>query len=514
MPLKLGVFCGIISVSFHFTSLERNIHERIMKKQAYTFREGLRDGVPIGLGYLAVEQVEVLVHRESIMHSAVEYIDNAIIGDVVNTADPAAVHGYVFKGWTRAPQAQYFPNENAFNNAAAGYLYEVDNGIFPELNVAEVTLKPIWVKYDYSAYIEVDAYKDLYGQMTPVEETTVTEGDIITVRMKSTTNFYTGSSLFVYMYDKDFFTLVGEGSDAFTVNTENSYISAIGGENVDVTGYTASTAAQWPTDIRSYSSDYNWIQIAIDPDIAGGNLTPGAMNDGTWVVEFKLKVNANAPGSTGDIFMDNAWTRTEENNDGTMFYGWCQNANTNVWNSYNNRVTPVLDLATATVTYADVEDAESTVILNPNGGAWEDSSTGTKSYTGDCGEEIVDPAFVAPAKEGYTLVNWLTADGSDEWVAGYYGSAEQNNKEFFAQWDPNSYDVTFDSTIGKFADGTTTKTVAYDYGTSVSAYSENPIYTGYTLAGWALDPDATVDDIVDFSTVVMGAEDVTYYAVW
>ena len=38
--------------SLYFIRMEHTT--KIMKKQAYTFREGLRDGVPIGLGYLSV----------------------------------------------------------------------------------------------------------------------------------------------------------------------------------------------------------------------------------------------------------------------------------------------------------------------------------------------------------------------------------------------------------------------------------------------------------------------------
>mgnify|MGYP003295147016 FL=1 len=49
--------CGVLRYnigiySLYFIRMEHTT--KIMKKQAYTFREGLRDGVPIGLGYLSV----------------------------------------------------------------------------------------------------------------------------------------------------------------------------------------------------------------------------------------------------------------------------------------------------------------------------------------------------------------------------------------------------------------------------------------------------------------------------
>ena len=49
--------CGVLRYNIGIYSLYfiRTEHTtKIMKKQAYTFREGLRDGVPIGLGYLSV----------------------------------------------------------------------------------------------------------------------------------------------------------------------------------------------------------------------------------------------------------------------------------------------------------------------------------------------------------------------------------------------------------------------------------------------------------------------------
>ena len=113
----------------------------------------------------------------------------------------------------------------------------------------------------------------------------------------------------------------------------------------DYSGYTASPSrAECP-------SGYKWIQIAIDPDVLGGVTTGGAMTDGTWMVEFKLKVSNNAHvGDEGIVYMSEDWVRTEDNNNGLMFYGWLNNRTDKVWTSYNNKVNPDLSLATDTVT--------------------------------------------------------------------------------------------------------------------------------------------------------------------
>lgn len=446
------------------------------------------------------------------------------VGQPMNPApaDPVK-YGYVFKGWTMSSQSRYqvFNDEGSYN-AAISYRYDTTN--CAPTDAAEITLYPMWVKSTSDAFIELETFKMMYGEAVPTDsdDVTIAAGDIIKVRMTPNASFYTGSSEFVYMYDSNFFELVGSGDSAFTLNSESGYIATIGS---DYSGYTASPAnANCP-------SGYKWIQIAIDPDVQNGKYLPGAMNDGKWVVEFELRIKSTATGS-GIVYMSNDWTRNASNLGGVQFFGRCANATTFVWESTNYDVTPDLTLATSTVTIDGV-NTQTTVYANPNGGTWADNTTTNKTFTGDEGEEI--SGYAAPTKTGYTLSSWVNSqDSTDTWVEGYYGSAAQNGKTYLAQWSPNPYVITWDADGGKFGTGssassTATQNVVYDE--VLVSYATEPVKAGYKFIGWAEAPytgstcyvDAegvvtvapaagTLVNFTSSSPVVTG--DKTYYAVW
>ena len=423
-------------------------------------------------------------------------------------ADPVKF-GYVFGGWYIGSTPRIINDMDAYNNAVSSgaiTLVKPATDNFPASAGSTVALSAVWVRTTTAAFIELDAYKEMYGELVPVAETDINPGDTITVQMKSTTNFYTASTLFVYMYDNTMFDLVGSGKNAFTINSENGYISAISGTNgTDYSGYTASPARD------ECPAGYNWIQVSIDPDVLGGVTTGGAMNDGTWMVQFQLRVKDNAVrGSVGRIYMDNAWTRDPDNNNGTMFYGWLNSATANVWNSYNNHVTPLLQLAEDEVEIALQPAPQSTIHANPNGGTWAEAPQGTRTFTGDVGEAI--PNYADPIRRGYELTGWYVNPDdttSDEWIAGYYGSETQNNKEFKALWTPVEYPVTWDANGGAFGNDTTL-TENYGYEVSYSGPATLPTKQGYVVTGWSLTAGGAA---VTFPQQMSDAP-ITYYAIW
>ena len=120
-----------------------------------------------------------------------------------------------------------------------GERYDLVN--YPTENI---TLTPYWVETDYSAFVDITAYEKLSGNY--VEATTAEVGDVITFRMTSQTNFYTGSSLFVFMYDKNFYELVNTGNDAFVLNGDSDYISGINATHIGVTTDTSLIALVLP----------------------------------------------------------------------------------------------------------------------------------------------------------------------------------------------------------------------------------------------------------------------------
>ena len=364
-------------------------------------------------------------------------------------------YGYVFDHWV---------------DADTGVEFKFEEGAC--FSTKDITLKPIWRGTDYSAFVDITAYEKLSGQY--VETETARTGDIITFRMTSQTNFYTGSSAFVFMYDKTFFDLVNVDAAAFTLNGENEYVSGI---NAKIQGVTDISTENWPDSMKSLSGQYAAMLLTIDPTVTVADYNTEPMSDGLWLVEFQLKVKDDATGS-GTVYMDNAWTRNADNPMGTMFYGWSEKS-VSVLETYNNVVTPDLDEATATITIDETEPVITTLELDANNGAWADGDT-TKTYEGRAETEIL--GYTSPTRDGYELTGWVKdGDETVTWAEGYYATEEQNGSKFIAQWSPLSYTINY----YKDAEGTTLHwTTEGEFEQAYAAPPANPTKTGYTFGGW------------------------------
>ncbi len=414
------------------------------------------------------------------------------------------------------PQDMVPANPRRFGYEFAGWTY---NGMAFDFDdkcpVAdeEITLLATWRRTTEAAIIELNAIEKVLGQeihrdannQVQEDDEIVQKGDIITVRMTSLTNFYVGSSLFIFMYDKDFYELVGEGKDAFTLNSEDSYI---GGIDAKYTAVTNSASLPWPAGVDS--NEYNAIQIAIDPTVAADNYNCEPMDGKTWMVEFKLKVKDTAEGS-GTIYMDNAWTRTPDNIMGTMFYGWAANNTTSVIETENNRVTPDLLDASRTLRLDTKEAVITEVTLDAEDGIWADGSTTNKTYSGSAGAEIID--YVAPTKTGFTLDGWYATSGdtaSAQWIEGYYPPEDTLSATYYANWAPNDYPVIFHWDVGSdevYAE----KTAQYMQDIAADIVTA-PTRQGYTFDNW-VDKDG---NLVTLPTTMTVADDAGYhlYATW
>ena len=382
--------------------------------------------------------------------------------------------GYVFDHWV---------------DDATGKTFEFKEGV--TYSNKDITLNPIWRGTSYSAFIGLDSYEKLSGQYvetyvpgTNEDGAKVQKGDTITVRMTSQTNFFVGSSAFVFMYDHNFFELVGVDATAFTLNENNEYVSGI---NAKIQGVTNLGIDNWPDSMKSQSSQYTAMLLTIDPTVTSSDYNTEPMSDGEWLVEFQFKIKDSASGS-GTVFMDNAWTRNADNIMGTMFYGWSENS-VPVLETYNNVVTPDLTDASATVYLDETVPVDVEITANPNGGIWADGTSEPKTYEGR--EETEIEGFTAPTKEGYTLTVenganlWTTEDGSDKWAEGYYGKATQEGKEFFAQWTPNSYTINYYKNVGTDdAPAVLHWSTEGQYGEAFAAPPANPTKTGYDFGGW------------------------------
>ena len=397
---------------------------------------------------------------------------NTIAGSIpaeTGLADSAFAEGYQYPVPRRLGyEFQYWSYKDA-----NGKWHEFKFDKFP---TKDVELRANWSATDYSAFIDVTAYQKLLGQ--DVKVTTAKRGDIVTFRMTSQTNFYTGSSVFVFMYDNRFFEPYKSGSDAFVLNSDNDYIKGISATHYGVTN-NASLASKWPSGLDS--ANYNAMMIAIDPDVSVSHTT-APMNGKTWMLEFKLVIKDSATGS-GKVYMDNAWTRTPDNIMGTMFYGWTKNA-TNVFETYNNVVIPNLEEATATVTLDETDPVMTTVTVKTNstafpGAAFADGDV-EKTFTGRAGQEIQD--YTSPVCAGYDLTGWVGEnDATQTWIEGYYLPEGATETTYVAQWTPKNYTVNFYKHEG---DETAFSTAEVPYNTAISAPSGTVRELGYTFAGW------------------------------
>ena len=384
-------------------------------------------------------------------------------------------YGYVFDHWV---------------DDATGEPFEFKSGV--KYGTTDIKLNPIWRGTSYSAFIGLNSYEKLSGQyvetyvpVTNEDGAKVQVGDTVTVRMTSQTNFYVGSTAFVFMYDHSFFELIGVDAAAFTLNENNEYVSGI---DAKIQGVTNLSTENWPDSQKAQSGQYTAMLLTIDPTVTSTNYNTEPMSDGEWLVEFQFRVKDTAAGS-GTVYMSNDWTRNADNPMGTMFYGWSEESRP-VLETYNNVVTPDLDAATATVYLDETVPEDVKIYADPNGGTWSDGTSDVKTFEGREETEIED--YVAPTREGYTLTVgtngmtvWTTEDGSDSWAEGYYGKVSQQEKTFLAQWTANVYNITYYKDLPA-EDGTEVLhwSTTGEFEQAYAAPPANPSKAGYDFGGW------------------------------
>lgn len=408
--------------------------------------------------------------------------------------NPPRRFGYVFDRWM-------------YNDGTGAVNYT-----FKKYPTKDIEVVALWRKVDDSAFVGIEGYeklsgeyKTLYDANTNPDGAKIQAGDIVTFRMTSLADFYVGSTLFVFMYDKDFFEFVPGTTTMFKLNSENEYVSGINATFTEVTD-SSLLEARWPTDLTEEKNSYAAMQIAIDPTVTADDYNVAPMNDGEWLIEFQLKVKDDATGS-GTVYMDNAWTRSGVNPMGTMFYGWAENSTDAVFDTINNTVYPDLTNATETVVLDATAPVDTTVKLNAAPGAFADG-TSEKTYTGRAETEII--GYTDPEREGYKLAGWVNADETSDytkWAAGYYAKAGYGDTlTFNADWQVLPFAADFYMGI----DEAHYKQVMIDYDAPVTAPETPPTKTGYVFAGWSADGENVLTDLGTMDTTA-GKK---YYAVW
>ncbi len=149
-----------------------------------------------------------------------------------------------------------------------------------------------------------------------------------------------------------------------------------------------------------------------------------------------------------------------------------------------------------------------TVTLHTNDGTIAEGEKLT-SYTYGVGAKL--PAENKITKTGHTFAGWynnadLTGDPVIE-----ISATDTGEKEYWAKWTPNTYQVTLHTNDGTIAEGQ--NVTSYIYGVGAKLPTENEITkTGYIFVGWYNNADLTGDPVTEISKTDIN--DKAYWAKW
>ena len=147
-----------------------------------------------------------------------------------------------------------------------------------------------------------------------------------------------------------------------------------------------------------------------------------------------------------------------------------------------------------------------TVTLHTNDGTIAEGEKLT-SYTYGVGAKL--PAENKITKTGHTFAGWynnadLTGDPVIE-----ISATDTGEKEYWAKWTPNTYQVTLHTNDGTIAEGQNISSYTYGIGATLPTTVTRE---GYTFEGWYEKEDLTGDPVTAIGKDAMG--DKTYWAKW
>lgn len=377
---------------------------------------------------------------------------NDYVGNAVTAPAPPRKFGFIFAGWT-------------LNGAP----YQ-----FTVMPTANITLLATWTATVRAAQTKLETFKTVGGSLVPT--TSARAGDIVTVVLSTKTNFYCGSTRFVIVYDKNFYTVVGSAKAAITPNPANPYYSGIIGSYA---GTTVVPDSMWPATFSAAEKAANMFVTASFN--TGTGTRPLLLSDSSSLFSIQLQVKADAAGS-GRIFMDKRFDRSSTNTGGFNYYFYCTGSGVlcSTGISTLDFDTDYVD-ADRTVTLDTSAPVMTHIYFNSNGG-----SSITPLY-GEVGTTAAIPAN--PVWAGHTFVKW-TPD--------FPGAFQPTDTYLEASWTLNTHTTTFIS-----HDSITYTTVPnVAYGSTINSPG-TPVWAGHTFRGWSPILPAT-----------MGDADMTFYGTW
>lgn len=184
---------------------------------------------------------------------------------------------------------------------------------------------------------------------------------------------------------------------------------------------------------------------------------------------------------------------------GYTFHGWYSSSSGTTAVSTSSSYTT--KLYSPTTYYAYWTQNTYSITFSPNGGSFPSGTTTTR--TGITHGQTIGN-FPTPTRTGYTFLGYATSSNA---TGGFSEYEVTRTVTLYAVWTLKSYTITFYANGGKFSDGTSTKTVTYKHGQSISYPSATR--TGYTVKGINTSSSATS---------VLGSQSATsnksYYIIW
>ena len=265
-----------------------------------------------------------------------------------------------------------------------------------------------------------------------------------------------------------------EGEDSFTIDPKTNirvYLNAITitgcGERV---GYTISFAGNGNT--GGSMTDVTEIEEGDDVTLAANGFTKNGYSFANWTADVDVTVNS-ATVADGDPIADEA-TIQNVTSDITLTAQWTPN-------NY-------------TITY------------NLNGASWAGGYSAPANYTVGTGATL--PVAGNMTNTGYTFSGWYAnSDLSTGGVVTTIGTSDFGNKEFWAKWTENTYDVTYNANGG-------TGTTAAQNGHYITLRDNGfTAPSGKTFVEWNTANDGSGDSYNPGEEVELIAN-LALYAIW
>ncbi len=169
--------------------------------------------------------------------------------------------------------------------------------------------------------------KEACVEITLSEKEVIT-GDVITVTVKLTTNYYVTGVQLPILYDKTQFELVGNngGMSYLTFDENSSFVNGrydLNGNSGLTNGFKyTSNNEYWNTDASRAKYDYAWITAAFNNYTNKSKPNKLAMPKDEVFVTFQVKALGDIEDTTEAIFISPDWTKTDEVKAGAFTMGY------------------------------------------------------------------------------------------------------------------------------------------------------------------------------------------------